>query len=88
MKQELLLLHQKLDQVLSEISQLRDLLSSPQPSKTVSLQEAASFLHLSRSRLYALVYTGKIPARQHHKRGRLVFSQEALDNYQQSRRSI
>lgn len=86
MKQDLLLLQEKLDQVLSEIRQLRDLLRNPQPSKTFSIQEAASYLHLSRSRLYTLVQTGKIPARQHYKRGRLVFSQEALDNYQLSRR--
>lgn len=81
MKQDLLLRQQKLDQILSEISQLKALLRLPQPSQTYSMEEAANYLHLSRSRLYTLVYAGKISPLQHRKRGRLVFSQDALDQY-------
>ncbi|MDE3248120.1 MAG: helix-turn-helix domain-containing protein [Bacteroidota bacterium] len=74
---------EKLDCILAELQQIRELLrsnSSP-PTKNLTIKQAASFLNLSVARLYELVYTGKIVPLQHKKYHRIQFSLHTLQQY-------
>lgn len=83
MNEELKLIQQKLDSLITKLDKIQSRLSSQEinSSPPLSLQEAASYLHLSVSRVYSLVYAGKLQTLQHTKRGRHLFSKEHLNQY-------
>jgi excisionase family DNA binding protein len=82
MNEELKLIHQKLDTLIAQLDNIQSRLTSLEiNSPPLSLKEAATYLHLSVSRVYSLVYAGKLQTLQHTKRGKLLFSKEHLNQY-------
>lgn len=82
MSTELKLIEQKLDVLAEELRIIKTaLLSLGNSSPPLSLREAAAYLHLSQSRVYDLVYIGKLKPLQHRKGGRILFSRESLNQY-------
>ena len=82
MSTELKLIEQKLDVLAEELRTLKTaLVSLGNNSPPLSLREAAAYLHLSKSRIYDLVYIGKLTPLQHRKGGRILFSRESLNQY-------
>lgn len=47
----------------------------------LNVQQAADYLHISPSHLYALIYEGKLKPMQRKKHGRILFTRELLDEY-------
>lgn len=82
MNEELKLIQKKLDMLIAQLDNIQSRLSSLEiTSPPLSLQEAATYLRLSVSRIYSLVYAGKLQTLQHTKRGKLLFSKEHLSQY-------
>ena len=82
MSTELKLIQQKLDALAEELCTLKTaLVSLGNNSPPLSLREAAAYLHLSQSRVYDLIYMGKLKPLQHRKGGRILFSRESLNQY-------
>jgi len=82
MNHELKLIHEKLDTLITKLDKQSRLSSLEiNSSPPLSLQEAATYLHLSVSRVYSLVYAGRLQTLQHTKRGRHLFSKEHLNQY-------
>lgn len=82
MKEELQLINQRLDHLAKELATLKAAIAfRANISPPLSIREAAAYLQLSRSRVYDLVYSGKLQPLQHRKRGRILFSKESLQNY-------
>ncbi|WP_081195915.1 helix-turn-helix domain-containing protein [Niastella koreensis] len=82
MNEELKLIQQKLDTLITKLDKIQSRLSFQEiNSPPLSLQEAATYLHLSVSRVYSLVYAGRLQTLQHTKRGRHLFSKEHLNQY-------
>lgn len=82
MNEEFEALHQKLDYLLAELAIIKaNLLAQGNISPPLNLRQAAAYLHLSESRVYDLVYTGKLAPLQHNKHGRLLFNKEQLNQY-------
>lgn len=82
MKHELQSIHQKLDLILARLEKPP---SQPQPpsdqKQTFTIKEAAKKLQLSVSRVYALIYAGKLLALQNGKYSRILFTEEILNQY-------
>lgn len=76
-----------LQQQLDEMNRKLDLLiriSGQKPhiaGQPLNAQQAADYLHISSSHLYALIYEGKLKPMQRKKHGRILFTRELLDNY-------
>lgn len=51
------------------------------PGQPLNAQQAADYLHISPSHLYALIYEGKLKPMQRRKHGRILFTGELLDEY-------
>jgi excisionase family DNA binding protein len=82
MQDELQLIHEKLDLITKELTAIRasmQIVSNGSPPLTI--EQAAAYLHLSVSRVYDLVYAGKLQPLQHRKHGRLLFSNQHLNQY-------
>lgn len=74
-------LHQKLDQVLNELASLKAGLKTSPCDELLSLPEAAKVLSLSTSRVYALIYEGKLKPLQRRKFARIQFSKQTIQQY-------
>ena len=82
MEQELQLIHQQLNYIVAELAFIKtniQYLKSTGPP--LSIQQAAEYLHLSKSRVYDLVYRGRLKPLQHQKHGRILFTKETLNQY-------
>lgn len=78
---DLQLLHQKIDLVLNELAVLRAELNKSPCDELLSLPEAAKSLSLSTSRVYALIYEGKLEPLQRRKFARIQFSKQTIQQY-------
>ena len=72
---------QQLNQILSEIQQLKTNLLQTNNSPPLNSKQAADYLHISVSRLYELVQSEQLISLQHHKKSRLLFSTQQLQKY-------
>jgi hypothetical protein len=82
MKDELQKINKKLDLILSEVQRLQNSNSPPGSEETFTIDEAAKKLNLSKSRVYALIYEGKLIPLQREKYSRIQFNQKILNQYQ------
>jgi predicted DNA-binding transcriptional regulator AlpA len=82
MKNELQKINHKLDLILNEVKKLQQSNSPPNTEETFTIQEAAKKLNLSKSRVYALIYEGKLIPLQREKYSRIQFNQSILNQYQ------
>ena len=81
MKTDLQLLHQKLDLLLQEVRELKKQNSSQKEEQLFSISEAATKLKLSTSRVYALIYEGKLVPVQRAKYSRIQFNTQSINQY-------
>lgn len=97
MEIELEIITKKLDEIVHEIGAITERVASIENSLAMlvaaraetdvgqnilfSLKDAADFLHLSVSRIYALIYQKKLTPFQTSKNSRILFSKDELDNY-------
>lgn len=81
METDLNTLNQKLDLLLQEVQDLKNLHRFPTDEPLFSLSEAAEKLKLSPSRVYALIYEGKLVPLQRGKYSRIQFSLQSLNQY-------
>jgi hypothetical protein len=79
METEIQQIHRKLDLLITEVKKLQK--QAPAVEKSFGIQEAARRLHLSTSRVYALIYEGKLKPLQHEKYSRIQFTDEILNQY-------
>lgn len=49
--------------------------------KPLSMKQAADFLHLSVSRIYGLIYEGKLTPIQRKRKNKILFSYEELNRF-------
>lgn len=82
MKDELEKINQKLDLLLGEVRKLQKANAPPNAEETFTIHEAAKKLNLSKSRVYALIYEGKLIPLQREKYSRIQFNQTILNQYQ------
>lgn len=75
---QLVLINEKLDS-LSHFSVERNIVKTD--NKPLSAKEAASYLHLSLSRIYSLINEGKLKPLQKRKYARLLFTTDQLTEY-------
>lgn len=84
MKSDSSLFLQKLDEVIFLLKQIMPkspISENKDSSPPISIQEAAAYLQLSKSRVYTLVYQGKLKTLQNQKHGRMLFSISDLQVY-------
>lgn len=81
-------LHQKLDMLLEEVRELKKLNVSQNEEPRFSISEAARKLKLSSSRVYALIYEGKLVPLQREKYSRIQFSLQSLNQYLYGKKHI
>ena len=81
MKNEIEKINQKLDLILNEVRKLLKANAPPLIEETFTIDEAAKKLNLSKSRVYALIYEGKLIPLQREKYSRIQFNQEILNQY-------
>ena len=81
METDLNTLHQKLDVLLEEVRELKKQKPSLNDEPLFSLSEAAKKLKLSTSRVYTLIYEGKLQPVQREKYSRIQFSLQSLNKY-------
>ena len=79
METEIQHIHRKLDLLITEVKKLQK--QAPAGEKSFGIQEAARRLHLSTSRVYALIYEGKLKPLQREKYSRIQFTDEILNQY-------
>ena len=82
MKKEIEKINQKLDLLLGEVKKLQKANAPPLIEETFTIDEAAKKLNLSKSRVYALIYEGKLIPLQREKYSRIQFNQTILNQYQ------
>lgn len=82
MKDELQKINHRLDLILNEVRKLQKANAPPGNNETFTIDEAAKKLNLSKSRVYALIYEGKLIPRQREKYSRIQFNQTILNQYQ------
>lgn len=82
MKDELQKINHKLDLLLSEVKKLQSSNSPRGTEETFTIDQAAKKLNLSKSRVYALIYEGKLKPFQREKYSRIQFNQTILNQYQ------
>jgi excisionase family DNA binding protein len=76
MQQQLEQVNRKLDFLIQTIGRKTGVEDQP-----LNGQQAADYLHISSSHLYALIYEGKIKPIQKRKHGRILFTKELLNDY-------
>ena len=81
METELQKIHQKLDLLLNEVRKLQGLKATGTGGNSFTIEQAAQKLNLSTSRVYALIYEGKLKPLQREKYSRIQFNQEILNQY-------
>lgn len=81
MMEDLQNINRKLDLLLLEIGKLQSLLSFSCTEERFTIKEAAKKLNLSVTRVYALIYEGKLKPLQREKYSRIQFTQEILNQY-------
>lgn len=81
METELHQIHQKLDLLLNEIRKLQGQKAIVTDGNLFTIEQAAQKLNLSTSRVYALIYDGKLKPLQREKYSRIQFNQEILNQY-------
>ncbi len=81
METELQTLHHKLDLLVKEVQELKKQSASFNNETLFSISEAAKKLKLSTSRVYALIYEGKLHPVQREKYSRLQFNTQSLNQY-------
>jgi excisionase family DNA binding protein len=84
MEDQLMRIEEKMDVILREVTGLKkrlDNLNHQPRDKPLAIQQAAEYLQLSASRLYGLIYSGKLTPMQRNKKGRVLFSLEELNKY-------
>lgn len=82
MEQDLQLFHQKLNYIVAELAFIKtNMQYLDNTGPPLSIQQAAEYLHLSQSRIYDLVYRGRLKPLQHRKHGRILFTKETLNQY-------
>ena len=81
MKTDLQILHQKLDLLLQELRDLKKQNSSQTDEPLFSLSKTAAKLKLSKSRVYALIYEGKLVPVQREKYSRIQFNTQSMNQY-------
>ncbi len=79
METEIQQIHHKLDLLITEVKKLQK--QAPAGEKSFGIQEAARRLHLSVSRVYALIYEGKLKPLQREKYSRIQFTEKNLNQY-------
>jgi excisionase family DNA binding protein len=72
-------IHRKLDLLIVEVKKLQRQI--PAGETRFGIQEAAKRLNLSVSRVYTLIYEGKLKPLQRSKYSRIQFNQEILNKY-------
>jgi hypothetical protein len=76
MKEQLIRMEEKMDLLIKEVIGLKkrlDNLSHMPRDKPLPISGAAEYLNLSVSRLYGLIYSGKLSPIQRSKKGRILF---------------
>jgi len=81
MKTELQEIHQKLDLLLNEVRKMQGQKATVTDGSRFTIEQAAKKLNLSTSRVYALIYEGKLKPLQREKYSRIQFNQEILNQY-------
>lgn len=82
MQKELQLIHEKLNSIAADLTIIKtNMQCAGSSSPPLSVRQAAAYLHLSESRVYDLVYAGKLQPLQNQKHGRVLFSIEHLNKY-------
>jgi len=81
METELQQINQKLDLLLNEVRKLQGQKSTATDGSRFTIEQAAQKLNLSTSRVYALIYEGKLKPLQREKYSRIQFTQEILNQY-------
>ncbi len=70
---------EKIELLLAQVLMRKD--GKKDDDKLLSIKEAAAYLHLSVSRMYSLIYEGKLKPIQRMKNSKILFSTQELDNY-------
>ena len=70
---------EKIELLLAQVLLRKD--GKKDDDKLLSIKEAAAYLHLSVSRMYRLIYEGKLKPIQRRKNSKILFSTQELDNY-------
>ena len=70
---------EKIELLLAQVLMRKD--GKKDDDKLLSIKEAASYLHLSVSRMYSLIYEGKLKPIQRRKNSKIIFSTQELDSY-------
>lgn len=81
MENELLIIHRKLDLLLHYAQALKKQNTSSQEEALFSISETAKKLKLSTSRVYALIYEGKLTPVQREKYSRIQFDKQSINQY-------
>jgi hypothetical protein len=81
METELQKINQKLDLLLNEVRKMQGLKATAAEGSRFTIVQAAQKLNLSTSRVYALIYEGKLKPLQREKYSRIQFNQEILNQY-------
>jgi len=70
---------EKIEQLLVQVLMRKD--GKKDDDKLLSMKQAAGYLHLSVSRMYSLIYEGKLKPIQRRKNSKILFSTQELDSY-------
>ena len=70
---------EKIELLLAQVLMRKD--GKKDDDKLLSIKEAAGYLHLSVSRMYSLIYEGKLKPIQRMKNSKILFSTQELDSY-------
>ena len=70
---------EKIELLLAQVLMRKD--GKKDDDKLLSIKEAAGYLHLSVSRMYSLIYEGKLKPIQRRKNSKILFSTLELDSY-------
>jgi len=82
-------MEQHLEKVLKRLDKIEQLLEQltlypdrkNEAGKTLSMKQSADYLHLSISRIYSLIYEGRLQTIQRQKNSKILFSIDELNNY-------
>jgi len=69
----------KIERLLEQLTARPD--SKSDTDKPLSMKQAADYLHLSISRMYSLIYDGRLQPIQRQKNSKILFSIDELNKY-------
>ena len=81
METELHQINRKLDLLLHEVRKMQGQKATAIDGRRFTIEQASQKLNLSTSRVYALIYEGKLKPLQREKYSRIQFTQEILNQY-------